>query len=385
MKPNDTFSYLKNNCVYPDQASLLQLYQPLMGADAYLVYNYLVHFFDNGRALHPFTELLNHLQFGFDRLRTAFDKLGALGLIKFYQHHQTYLIKLNSPLDRESFLNNAVYRSLLSSYIGEVAVEDLQMALPVEAVDQTKRFSEVFSDRGEVYHHPKQADINFDLEHFKQLMRRDGLYFDNEQTDVLGLYHFAEENGLTWFDTYQLAKATAVKGQLSLVRLRAKQEQQEQPSQSTGLTREEQAALKTAQNHVPEVYLSTLKKMRKAMVTDQERQLLRELAQMGFLDDVINLMVLYTLQRTKSANLNKVYLMKIANDFSYKGIKTGEQALLYWQQKPQSSAKPKAGSNHQTNVPSWSHQDYKTESSQEEQEQLEELKRQMLGQSGREE
>lgn len=372
MKPNDTFYYLKNNQLSPDMSSISQLYLPLMGSDAYQLYQYLIYFFDNGRAAHRFTDVLNQLQFGFDRFLSAIDCLGALGLLNFYQRGDAYLFKLNSPLDREAFLANSVYKSLLTKRIGEPAVVELTMTLPTGLVDKTKRFSEVFTDQGEVYHQPQKAQTDFDLEHFKQLMTRDGLRFGDEASDVLALARLAEQNKLTWFDLYQLAKSTAVDYQISLDRLRAKQEQAKLPSQDTGFSPSELAALKVARSHQPEAFLAILKREKKAVVTDQERQLLRELGQQGFLDEVINLMVLRTMQGTKSANLNKVYLMKLANDFAYKEIMSAEQALRYWQ------AKPGKVKSKQTNVPAWSQQDYKNQTTEEEKEQLEREKAALL-------
>lgn len=385
MKPIDTFYFIRNNQVSADSDSLTSLYQPILGADAYRVYLYLVHFFDHGRAGHRFTEILNHVQLGFERLCQAIDRLGALGLLQFYQQDDHYLFKLNSPLDREGFLNNAVYRSLLTSAIGEPAVEALTMTIPSNLVNKTKRFSEVFTDRGDVYHQPKRADIDFDLHHFKQLMTRDGLRFADEKSDVIALYRLSESKRLTWFDLYQLAKVTASQGQISIGRLQAQLDNDQAPKTSQGdLTSEEAAAVRSAKNHSPEVFLGILKKSRQAVVTNQERQVLRDLAQMNFLDEVINMMVFRTLQRAKSANLNKNYLMKLANDFAYKKIKSAEQAMFYWKQSPLVKAAQTAPAK-KTNVPSWSQQDYKTQASQEELAELEQIKQQMLARRGEEE
>lgn len=375
MKPSDSFYFLKNNVVTVGD-SLASLYQPIIGSDAYVVYTYLLVFFDHGRAAHRFTDILNQVQFGFDRLLSAFDKLGAMGLLTLYQTADHYLLRLASPLDREAFLNNAVLKSLLASRIGEVAVAELVMTLPSDVVDKTKRFSEVFTDRGEFYAQPAKADVDFDLEHFKQLMSRDGLSFADERKDLIALYRLADQHQLTWFDLYQLAKKTASQNQLVIGRLQTYLNKPD--SSAISLSPEEEAALRTARSHQPEAFLSLIKKSRQAVVTDQERQMLRDLAQMNLLDEVINVLVLYTMQKTKSANLNKTYLFKVANDFSYKQIQTAEQAILYWRQPIKPVAKPVKPI--QTNVPEWSNQDYKQEASQEELAELERLKREMLGQ-----
>ena len=46
------------------------------------------------------------------------------------------------------------------------------------------------------------------------------------------------------------------------------------------------------------------------------------------MDEVINLMVAYSLGRTRSTNVNREYISKVANDFAFKKIVTAEQGLL---------------------------------------------------------
>ena len=52
MSPIEEFSYLKHNSISYDSASLIRLYQPIIGNDATLIYQYLVQFFDDGRKKH---------------------------------------------------------------------------------------------------------------------------------------------------------------------------------------------------------------------------------------------------------------------------------------------------------------------------------------------
>lgn len=115
------------------------------------------------------------------------------------------------------------------------------------------------------------------------------------------------------------------------------------------------------------------------MVTESERKLLEELANMNFLDEVINVMVLYTLNKTQSANINKPYIMKVANDFAYQKVATAEAAVLkmrsFAQRNKERKAKPKVA---KTNVPEWTAKEYKHVATAEEKAKLEELKRSML-------
>lgn len=387
MRPNSTFRFLKNNQVAPNPASLIQCYQPIIGSQPLALYDYLLHFWDNGRADHRFSEILNHLDIGMGVLTEGLDVLGAMKLLELYQEGQTYLIKVLPALDRELFLTNAVYRHLLATKIGEPAVKDLLVQPLTGAKSLTKSFSEVFQLDGQLPSRQAKPS-SFDLDSFKRLMTQDGLRFADEASDVVALYHLSDRRQLTWFETYQLAKQTAINGQLSLERLITLDEGRQTASLAMPLTDQEKTTLKTVRSHSARDFLNLMKQSRKALVTDKEKKLLTQLAEQGFLDEVINLMVLYTLQRTQSGNLNQVFIQKLANDLGYKGIKTAEETLTYLR----GQGKPKGGGSKsqsatgstKTNVPTWSNQDYKNETSQEEQDRLEAYKRQRLAELNKE-
>ena len=55
----------------------------------------------------------------------------------------------------------------------------------------------------------KKVANDFDLDHFRQLMARDGLRFADEQSDVLNLFAIAEEKKWTWFETYQFGQVNS--------------------------------------------------------------------------------------------------------------------------------------------------------------------------------
>ena len=364
MMPIDTFRYVKNNQTSRDLDNLTQLYQPIIGNDAQALYLYFQSFFDNGNYDHKVTDILNHLQFGAPRLNEALDFLTAMGLVALYQTVEgVYLVKLNSPLDREHFLAHAVYRKLLEARIGEVAVKELEYVLPQDVTNQSKRFSDVFGhvEKSASAKTVMSSAVQFDLESFKRLMQRDGLFFKDEQADVVTLYSIAERYHLNWFDTYQLAKKTAIDGEIAPKRMVKDRQNETQQTTTTSFTESEQALIREAKSSAALPFLEKIKQTRRAVVTSSEKQLLKDLAAMSFLDEVINIMVLYTLNKTKSANLNKPYLMKVANDFSYQKITSAEEAVLKMRsfterkKSPSKQAKPKT----KTNVPAWSNPDFK--------------------------
>ena len=146
----------------------------------------------------------------------AFDRLIAMGLIDLYEEEVGIAIQLHAPLASEQFFSNAVFKRLLEKKIGEKAVEDL---LPARSLGTRRQvsFSQVFGlDAGETTVLPSKKQ-QFDMEMFKRMMGRDGLHFADEGEATLALFAIAEEQQWTWYETYLLAKETAV--DLSLIHI----------------------------------------------------------------------------------------------------------------------------------------------------------------------
>ena len=381
MRPIDEFSYVKNNKVLLDSDSLSQLYHPVIGNHAVLLYEYLLAFFDDGIKRHKFSEILNHLQLSMQEVEEALAILTAVDLLVLYQTRDAYVLKLQPALNRETFLANAIYRRLLEQRIGDVAVAELDVVLPDGARDVSKKFSDIFS----VDETPKVPKIvsknHFDLDSFERLMLRDGLQFKDEKADVVKIYSLADKYNMNWFDTYQLAKSTAINGKISPQRMTVQLEQKKMANNQTKeqFDPKEQVIIREAKQASAKEFLKKIKAPRRAVVTESERKVLEELANMSFLDEVINVMVLYTLNKTQSANINKPYIMKVANDFAYQKITTAEAAILKMRSFTKRNKEHKAKAKlTKTNVPEWTAKEYKHVATAEEKEKLEELRRSML-------
>ena len=273
-------------------------------------------------------------------------------------------------------------KEVLEKKIGEAAVRDLLPEKP-EGEKRKVNFASIFGIDG--VSTPQRKVSSFSLEHFKQLMVRDGLRFENEQEDLLVLYAITEEKNWTWYETYLLAKETAVNLVISTKRMRQKLTQQPQENGKDEFTPQERAIIREAKNKTSRQFLAGIKKARKAVVTQSERQAISDLAQLGLLDEVINVILLLTFNKVASANLNEKYALKVGNDFAYEGIKTAEEAVLKIRQRQDShtqKAKEKATKSGQatgkTNVPKWSQPNYTNQTSQEEQANLEQQKRALL-------
>ena len=379
MKPNDRFSFLKNNRVSQDTSSLVQCYLPIIGQEALSLYLYAITFWDGGQKEHLFSHILNHLNFGMPTLLQSFKVLSALDLLTLYQRGETYELQLHSPLSSQDFLSHSVYSRLLEKKIGDTAVSAMKQA-PSEGEALSVSLSQVFPTLiEEVTPSESKSKLknDFDLDHFQQLMARDGLRFEDEQTDVLELFAIADEKKWTWFETYQLAKATTVAQVISVKRMREKIAQK--PA-SSDFSPKEMTIIREAKNKTPLEFLAEIKQTRKGNITQSERELLHQMASLGLLDEVINIVLLLTFNKVDSANVNEKYAMKVANDYAYRKIRTAEEAVLRireHQQKGQEEQKNKASST-KTNVPKWSNPEYKNQTSEETRLELERKKQEML-------
>ena len=379
MKPNDRFSFLKNNRVSQDTSSLVQCYLPIIGQEALSLYLYAITFWDGGQKEHLFSHILNHLNFGMPTLLQSFKVLSALDLLTLYQRGETYELQLHSPLSSQEFLSHSVYSRLLEKKIGDTAVSAMKQA-PSEGEALSVSLSQVFPTlTEEVTPSESKSKLknDFDLEHFQQLMARDGLRFEDEQADVLELFAIADEKKWTWFETYQLAKATAVAQVISVKRMREKIAQK--PATSD-FSPKEMTIIREAKNKTPLQFLAEIKQTRKGNITQSERELLHQMASLGLLDEVINIVLLLTFNKVDSANVNEKYAMKVANDYAYQKIRTAEEAVLRIrerQQRGQEDQKSKTNST-KTNVPKWSNPEYKNQTSEETRLELERKKQEML-------
>jgi len=386
MKPNDRFSFLKNNRVSQDPTSLVQCYLPIIGQDALSLYLYTLAFWDDGQKEQLFAAILNHLNFGMDRLLKAFKILSAFNLLTLYQKGDVYEIAIHPTLSSSDFLRHTVYRTLLEKKIGDPAVSDLRQE-QAGGEPLTVPLSQVFPEIEDMASYDETSvrtnlTNDFDLDYFRQLMARDGLRFQDEQSDVLELFKIADEKKWTWFETYQLAKGTAVSQVISVKRMREKLAQQ---PVSSDFSPQEATIIREAKSKTALQFLAEIKQIRNAGIIQAERDLLKQMADLGLLDEVINVVILLTFNKVDSANLNEKYAMKVANDYSYNKIRSAEDAVLRIREKNQKGQEQKSANTSpaKTNVPKWSNPEYKNETSEETRLELERKKKEMLDRLGK--
>ena len=374
MKPNSHFSFLRNNRIHQDVGNFTRLYLPIVGRDAATLYFYLLAFWDNGQKDHLFGHILNHMDFGMDVLERALERLAAMELLALYQKDDHYYIRLSAPLVADDFFQHNVYTKLLEKKIGEAATDALKPSR-AEGQKLEKPFVQVFGLEAERLDFSRKMK-DFDLGNFKQRMAQENLRFADEKEDLLELFAIAEQKKWTWYETYLLARETAISQVISTKRMRQKLNQKPVDGK---FSQQEQSIIREAKRQTSLIFLAEIKKTRQAAITRTERKLLQDMAELGLLDEVINLVLLLTFNKVDSANLNEKYALKVANDFAYQKVTSAEEAVLKIRERHQQTvgnqAEPKRKSS---NVPEWSNPDYKNETSLEKQAELEEQKRRLL-------
>lgn len=374
MRPNSHFSFLRNNRIHQDVGNFTRLYLPIVGRDAATLYFYLLAFWDNGQKDYLFGHILNHLDFGMDVLENALERLAAMELLALYQKDDHYYIRLSAPLAADDFFQHNVYTKLLEKKIGEAATDALKPSR-AEGQKLEKPFVQVFGLEAERLDFSRKMK-DFDLGNFKQRMAQENLRFADEKEDLLELFAIAEQKKWTWYETYLLARETAISQVISTKRMRQKLNQKPVDGK---FSQQEQSIIREAKRQTPLIFLAEIKKTRQAAITRTERKLLQDMAELGLLDEVINLVLLLTFNKVDSANLNEKYALKVANDFAYQKVTSAEEAVLKIRERHQQTvgnqAEPKRKSS---NIPEWSNPDYKNETSLEKQAELEEQKRRLL-------
>lgn len=153
------------------------LYTPILGAEAMMLYQYLI--VEHGR---PGTHHRFMQQFGFSlsQLAKLREKLEALQLLQTYiTDEEVYVYVLRSPLSYTQFFDHGLFSSLLLQSVGHVRYEELKQRYQYEVPEYTqvtKSFSEVFGKINPLMQTPKVVQSgetpHFDWELFDALVAK---------------------------------------------------------------------------------------------------------------------------------------------------------------------------------------------------------------------
>lgn len=389
MRPIDKFTCYNSEKISFDADVFVRYYQPLLGLSGFALYQFLRSFPGQTGRL---SELLNQLDYGMNDLASSLDKLSALKLLDIYDDHGIIHFILHSHLTPEAFLGDPLYKQLLIDKIGHTAVDKLTLSTEFSGQKTSKKFSDVYRvsefQQSETDLSSANGDAKLDLDAFQIAMQQQGIHYLDETKDILALYALSEKFDLDWYQLFKIAEVTQnVDHAINTANMsrRIITQNQKQPK-LVDFSTAEQSLIRTAKSGRPESLLSQIKKRRfDGHPTQKERQLLARLSRDGVSDEIQNMLIIYFLEIRGYSNISD-YIEEQANRWKKDKITSAELAVKWlatYQSKQAEKTKQK-GQPKKTaapvgsQTPEWYEPAYKNETSEDQQAELEKIKRETL-------
>jgi len=351
--------------------SLTHLYQPLIGLEAIMLYQTLLHEIDLQTHDKPVMQthhtLMNYLDLPLDTIYEARLKLEAIGLLKTYEHqsngHRAYIYILQSPYAPEHFFQDVMLTELLYHHLGQAKYDLLQNRYARRQNIQlgkeiTASFSDVFgtiqpaltveNQSKVVNEHPKGPQVeqidfswletmlqqrmisveNVLTEDNKNIISTMTFLYDLEpnQVEKAVLWALNEENRL---DVTEFKEAChdifKTKRQQTPIALQLNQHEK-QEEVKLPQSKEEQLIARL-QTISPKELLEDLSSGKQA--SEQDMKLIRDvMTEQGLPTPVMNVLIHFVLLQT-NMKLSKAYLEKIASHWSRANLTTAKEAMQF--------------------------------------------------------
>ncbi len=165
--------------------TLTKLYQPLMGADAFVLYFSLLSLKKGS-----FQELADMVNFDLPKLERARIKLEELSLLLTYLKDQHYLLCLNAPLEYRKFLYHDVFGRLLLLTMGVAYYENCLKANP--EIDKSEYINvSAKMDKSILYRFTPAQEERFSS---SRLLRKNTVIDQNELFAGISAFRFPYEH-----------------------------------------------------------------------------------------------------------------------------------------------------------------------------------------------
>jgi len=399
--------------------SLSRLYLPIIGSDAFTLYMALFGQSSSAKSSKNTVHsvLFDMVGMSGARFGKAKNHLEGMTLLQTFKQDSfdfgtEYLYRLNAPFLPQLFFTEPLFSGLLLSKIGQYAFDNLikdyeKVATEVKDMKNiSKKFTEVYTFDLNILNEEDQrlnqakkkienkTDQNFDIKFFKEMMKKQSLFFHSEMQDILQLLAIHSLFGLNELEIFNkavnLARAdnilniTQLKQILEnrvtkLVDLPAEQKQDLTTTlQGMGFSKAEAKIIEEAENLAPNDYLENIRLQKGGFVAPSERRLLSELKNNELNTGVINILINYVLVIQDNPTLSYNYVMKIANDWVQNNVVDAASAVMHIKTIVANSkmAKPKRQNKRKTSqkvekIPDFMKQKSKQEVSTEELEKLE--------------
>ena len=361
---------LKDNPPVDYVKSLTHLYQPLIGMEAVMLYQTLLHEIDlqDESSLQTHHTLMHYLNIPLDDIYEARLKLEGMGLLKTFENNpnenKSYTYELQSPFSPKSFFNDAMLTELLYHHIGKAKYELLKKHYQKQSSEKleneiTTSFSEVFQTFQPTFENiesivnkveqPSREINQIDFTWMEMMLKQrmipvnKVLTVDNKKliSEMMFLYDLATyevEKSILWALTeenildneefkmacHDLFKTKHNKTPIKL--MPKKQEHIKQEQSNTPKTKEDQL-IQRLQTISPKHLLEDLSSGNQA--SEQDMKIISEvMTNQGLPAPVMNVLIHYVLLQS-NMKLSKGYLEKIASHWSRANLKTAKEAMVF--------------------------------------------------------
>lgn len=386
-----------------DQEVLAYLYQPLIHASGYALYQALLSLVEPESHLSLETrhrDILERLVISKEIYYEARTRLEALGLLRVFRQQEAgqqlaYRYDLYAPLRPERFFCDSLLSTLLLDRLGQQTYERLEARfshiwpehlkniaweeetlsfqdvyrLPSEHLEEAPSLDLLRSNQGRPPLTTSPGPKTFSWSYFKALFQ-DSLLPQQALTGSLQdliltlhkLYGYDEtELFRLCFDAYdfhqkkldadmlkrraqEYAEATrSIRREspsLSSAKVKGDTEQVAAALAKAGLPKAAGQVVMACENYAPDEFLTSIKRQRQGQVLPKERKLLTDLLTRFHLpESLYNAMIYYYLIELDNSTLNWGFLQRLADDWQQQGLKNSLEAFLYIKNRQDQKAK----------------------------------------------
>ncbi|MDR3157321.1 MAG: hypothetical protein LBT69_05350 [Lactobacillales bacterium] len=358
--------------------SLSSLYLPLIGKDTFALYMTLLSqsMAKNSEQIISHDTLFQAISLNGALFCKARERLEGVALLQTfvkdsYEFGKEYFYRLKMPLSFSQFFAEPLFSGMLLDRVGQRAfdslVEDYQrFSVEVSGMENvSKKFMEVYAfdlnvlnEEDECLHKARQKTaldvpaVNFDVEFFKQMMKKQDLSFSSEKQDIERLKSLCSLFGFTEVELFNEAKNVARAGTvLDISKLneylkekelkisRKKMENSEESLQQNLFSAVELKVIEEARSLFSMDYLKNIRQQKGGMVTkneldllaDLEKELTRRNQKFGskIKIEILNVLINYILVIQRHSSLPRNYALTILDDWMQKGVVDASSAVLH--------------------------------------------------------
>ena len=174
LMPADTYVVVNKTILHnEDRKIITSLYLPIIGTDAVMLYFTLWSDLDNAEIIsneYSHQKLVSSLRITINELKTAFDKLEAIGLIKAFIKEgnvNNYMYEIFSPVSSSEFLSHPILNITLYSNVGKREYDNLVKSFKIPRLN-TSNYKEITKCFNDVFESTSMTSYDLSLEDIRK-------------------------------------------------------------------------------------------------------------------------------------------------------------------------------------------------------------------------